>query len=179
MKNSRPNHDRSGYLRIQPFQKVEALNAKYGTRMVSLKTLSEVELETFYEEIDHDKDGQVTLEELESQLTKTLSELAPEPARHPLKGSAVPEEYGSSEKEKIRSDLRNFLLTLLPLYGQGNQSISKEEFLAQVKSWHVPSLSQNSGDVDCEDQVNEYDRKLPRIRKLRAVSLIPYNLIKF
>lgn len=137
--------------------------------MPPIPTLTDKEITEFYSQIDKDKDGRVSLKELEERLNHVLEELSPKPAKwhlnHPDRKNL---EQAASEKDKRdRSDLHDFLFSLLPTDCRDGQceSISKEAFVEQVRSWHVPSMDPDGSDTK---EAKEYDGKLSYFRRLRA-----------
>lgn len=156
-----------------------------------LRPLSEKELEAFYDEVDHDNDGRVSLSELEKRLEAVHKEIAPKPARHNLhhpdrlktnakKGDGGEKQTSDSSGTSHQSDLHDFLYKLLPerCREEGCTSISKEEFIAQVRSWKIPSQNQDpasaeqdekgKGKDDEQADAKDYDKKLPLSRRLKA-----------
>lgn len=131
------------------------------------KELSEDEIEAFFADIDTDKDGVVTIDELEAKLEKVHDEIAPEPEKHHLhhphrRSSSRPDidvELGHGSEE---DDLKHFLGRLLP---GCERQINKEQFINHVRSWHIPSQDQTSDERHGDAQ---QERALPLRRRLRA-----------
>ena len=145
--------------------------------MAPPRPLTDKEIEELYNEFDHDSDGRISFQELEDALNKVHEELAPNPKRHHL---THPERSKSSNKERTAepekkataattphreerhdSDLHDFLCKLMT---GCTDSMSKEEFYAQVRSWNIPSQDQSCSEND-KDDAKEYDRKLPLRRR--------------
>lgn len=142
--------------------------------------LRDSEIEELYNDFDHDNDGRISFQELEEALKNVHDELAPNPKRHHLNhpdrsSSKKPEPKPLSESEKAAaaahpaeqhhdSDLHDFLCRLMPGCGD---SMSKEEFFQQVRSWNIPSQDQASSEGEREE-AREYDRKLPLRRRWAA-----------
>lgn len=136
--------------------------------------LRESEIEELYNEFDHDKDGHVSFQELEETLRSIHEELAPNPKRHHLNHPARSkdgsrktsnnEKTGHSAEQHPDSDLHDFLCGLMPGCGE---SVTKEEFFRQVRSWNIPSHEQASSSTDIEE-ARDYDRKLPFGRRITS-----------
>lgn len=124
--------------------------------------LSDEEINAFFEDLDRNRDGFVTFEELEAKLHEVHQELAPDPQKHHLHHPS------RRDIEKAESGagggLHAFLWSLLPDCGS---SLSRRDFIDHVKRWEVPSQDQ----TDCKHQDDEdaaCERRIPRRRRLRA-----------
>lgn len=124
--------------------------------------LSEQEINAFFDDIDKDKDGHITFDELEKKLYEVHKELAPEPRKHHLLHPARRDaEKGLGHS---RDGLHAFLCTLLP---DCESRLSRKEFVARVDRWKVPSQEQtDSKEQDKQDASEE--RRMPFRRRLRA-----------
>lgn len=147
------------------------------------RLLTDKEIEQLYNDFDHDKDGRISFKELEDALKDVYEELAPNPKRHHLThperskpetkqrsivadsekkadgaGSTVAAATPPHTDQHHDSDLHDFLCRLMP---GCEESMSKEEFVRQVRSWNIPSQDQ----ADDKDEAKEYDRKLPLRRR--------------
>ena len=135
--------------------------------------LTDQEIQAFFEDVDTDKDGSITFDELEAKLHKVHEELAPEPQKHHLHHPSrrdVEKNLGHAG-----DGLHAFLCTLMPDCGS---SLSREEFVQRVKSWKVPSQKQtDSKEQDDEDQARE--RRIPLRRRLRAYWAVHGPVIDF
>lgn len=141
----------------------------------SFVPLRDNEIEELYNDFDHDKDGRISFQELEKTLQDVHHELAPNPKRHHLthpersKKSNDATTQGGPQSEKTAghdvrhhdSDLHDFLCQLMPGCGD---SMSKEEFINQVRSWNIPSQDQACSETE-NDEAKDYDRKLPTRRR--------------
>lgn len=138
--------------------------------------LRDSEIQDFWNELDLDKDGHLTTDELAKKLQAVLKELAPNPQRHhlhhpdrskhrlgqPLDAEKQDDERGN-EEAKTASDLQAFVRALLP----GSQpSMIKDEFCERVKAWDIPSQDQTSLQDTVDAQ--EYYKSLSWTRRLRA-----------
>lgn len=140
--------------------------------MTDVEPLTDAEIQEFYESLDKDKDERVSLKELEQRLNIVNEELTPRPAKwninHPSRTSTEDDE----KQQKGRSDLHDFLLSLLPeeCRDEQCQSVDKKAFLQQVRSWHIPSLAQPNSSGNDDKEARDYDDKLPLRRRLSAAS---------
>lgn len=133
--------------------------------------LRESEIEELYNDFDHDNDGRISFKELEEALKSVHDELAPNPKRHNLNhperskagDKATPQAEKASQpvEQSHSSDLHDFLRQLMPGCGD---SMTKEQFFNQVRSWNVPSADQEND----KDEARDYDRKLPLGRRWAA-----------
>ncbi|KAK5170223.1 uncharacterized protein LTR77_004809 [Saxophila tyrrhenica] len=124
--------------------------------------LSEEEINAFFDDLDTDKDGSITFEELEAKLHHVHKELAPDPKKHHLIHPA----RRDLEKGKGHSGdgLHDFLCSLLP---ECQSSINRTDFVERVKTWKVPSQKQtDSKEQDDKDTAEE--RRMPWRRRIRA-----------
>jgi hypothetical protein len=140
--------------------------------------LRDEEIEELYRDFDHDQDGKISFQELEKVLKDVYDELAPDPQRHHLthpersqnnskadsRKKHVHDEKATPQGTHHDSDLHDFLCKLMPGCGD---TMSKEDFFKQVRSWNVPSQDQTGSEHDNND-AKDYDRKLSRRRRLLA-----------
>jgi hypothetical protein len=139
--------------------------------------LTNEEIGKFFNELDADNDGFVTIEELEARLELVHQEIAPKPRKHHLhhpqqrrKERIDPhsKEWDLEKAEKNKNSehdgIHRLLSTLMP---DCNKPMAKEEFTERVSSWKIPSQNQNSAE-DQDKDVTEYSRRLTMLRKLRA-----------
>ena len=124
--------------------------------------LSDDEIDSFFDDLDLDKNGYITFDELEQKLNDVHDELAPKPQKHNLNH---PDRRDVEKNESHAGDgLHAFLLTLMP---NCEARVSREAFLKRVRQWEVPSQKQtDSKEQDSEDRASE--RRLPLRRRLRA-----------
>lgn len=138
------------------------MNGPIRTANEDYKPLTDDEIKAFFEDIDTDKDGSITFDELEAKLHRVHEELAPEPQKHHLNHPA----RRDIEKDAGRAGdgIHAFLCALMP---ESGSSMNREEFTRRVKSWEVPSQKQ----TDSKEQHDEdlaAERKLPLRRRIRA-----------
>lgn len=145
--------------------------------------LSEDEIDKFFEELDTDKDGFISFDELEAKLEAVHEEIAPNPRSHHLHhperrwmerlhltqsntspGQDHNVERAVTEKSLEHDGLHAFLIKLMPKCAS---SIDREVFRTSVKSWNVPSQDQNCAE-DQDQDVTDYEHKLSFVRKARA-----------
>ncbi|KAK5124611.1 hypothetical protein LTR85_001324 [Meristemomyces frigidus] len=127
-----------------------------------LVPLSDEEINAFFEDLDEDKDGYITFEELEAKLYQVHEELAPNPQKHNLNH---PDRRDLEKNEGYAGDgLHLFLCSLMPNCGG---RLDKADFVDRVGEWKVPSQKQtDSAEQDGEAQACE--RRLPLRRHIRA-----------
>ncbi len=120
-------------------------------------TLSEKEIDAFFDDIDRDNDGLITFDELEQKLDDVHDELAPEPQRHHLHHPSRKERdvekstsHKACENVQTKSDLHDFLLRLLP--GDSfDVKVDREAFRKQIKALNIPSQDQTSAEIQDEE----------------------------
>ena len=94
--------------------------------------LTNDEIDAFFNDLDGDKDGFVTIEELEAKLHEVHRELAPIPQKHHL--------HHTSRKDLEKNishaggGLHAFLCSLMPDCGS---SLSRKDFTKHVEKWYV------------------------------------------
>lgn len=103
-----------------------------------LVSLSDAQIVEFYDEIDREGTGSVTFDQLIDKLDQVASEL--DATSNP---SPLPEDLQSRYSEDLergpgRAWLYAWLQILIP---DRNASISKDDFIALVRSWDIPSPS--------------------------------------
>ncbi|SMY27133.1 unnamed protein product [Zymoseptoria tritici ST99CH_1A5] len=122
--------------------------------------LSDDEINKFFDELDLDKDGSVTFEEMEQKLHDVHEELAPEPQKHHL---LHPERRDAEKGTGHKGDgLHAFLCHIMP---ECSTRLNRDEFVKHVRSWGVPS---QKGAQDAHKEDVEQEKKLPFRRRLRA-----------
>lgn len=124
--------------------------------------LNEHEINAFFDDIDSDKDNHITFDELEKKLQEVHKELAPEPRKHHL---VHPSRRDAEKGVGHAGDgLHAFLCTMLP---DCESSLSRQEFLARVDQWKVPSQTQTDSKEHAKQDASE-GKRLPFRRRLRA-----------
>lgn len=124
--------------------------------------LSDDEINAFFDDLDLDKDGYVTFDEVEAKLHEVHAELAPNLQKHHLLHPA----RRDLEKDVGHSGdgIHAFLLSLIP---DCNVNIDRKKFTEHVRRLKVPSQKQtDSRGQDQEDQ--EQEHRLPFRRRVRA-----------
>ena len=124
--------------------------------------LSEDEIDAFFDDLDLDKDGYVTFDELETKLREVHEELAPQLQKHHLLHPA------RRDLEKhigyAGDGIHAFLASTLP---NCNAKIDRKEFTEHINRLGIPSQKQtDSQGHDKEVQVQE--QRLPLRRRVRA-----------
>ena len=139
----------------------------------NLEPLTDKEIDDFFRDIDRDGDGNITFEELEIKLAEVHQEIAPEPEAHHLhhperrfmhRRSTLVDLEKAAEEDPERDGLHAFLQAMMP---DASSSISKQDFVEQVKSWNVPSQNQTTSENESE-QVYAYEHRMTWYRKARA-----------
>lgn len=115
--------------------------------------LSDEEINTFLDKLDHNKDGEIHYSELEAKLDAVHEEIAPNPKPHNL-----------NHESKDDTARHTFLRSMLG--GEdGRETVPRAEFFEKVKSWRIPSMKQ---DQDEEANEKAYMRALPKWRRFRS-----------
>ncbi|KAK3632211.1 hypothetical protein LTR22_020724 [Elasticomyces elasticus] len=125
-------------------------------------SLTDDEINKFFDELDKDKSGYITFDELEHKLKQVHDELAPEPQKHHLHHPARQDlEKNISHKG---DGLHAFLLNLMP---ECESRLSRQDFVSRVQNWEVPSQKQaDSKESDAQDSAQ--GRKMSLRRRVRA-----------
>ncbi|KAK5714053.1 hypothetical protein LTR15_010961 [Elasticomyces elasticus] len=128
----------------------------------SLVPLTDNEINNFFDDLDKDKSGYITFDELEHKLKQVHDELAPEPQKHHLHHPARQDlEKNVSHKG---DGLHAFLLDLMP---ECDSRLSRQDFVSRVQRWNVPSQKQtDSKESDAQDSAQ--GRKMSLRRRVRA-----------
>lgn len=138
------------------------MNGPISTARVDYIPLTQDEINAFFDDLDRDKDGYVTFNELEAKLRDAHKELAPVPQRHHLHHPS--RRNSESHVGAHDDDLHNFLCSLMPDCGS---SMGRSDFVERVQRWQVPSQSQTDTKTQShEDKAAE--QRLPFRRRLRA-----------
>lgn len=148
------------------------------SRLEPSKPLSDEEIDKFIDELDVDKDGNVSFAELEKRLEDVLTELSPEPQEHHLnhpdrrsrgtnsrKIAGTDPEKGEEKHHREHDGLHAFLCDLMPDCDQ--RTIPKHQFKQRVKSWNIPSQKQSSAENE-KEQTADYRKRLTFVRRARA-----------
>lgn len=133
---------------------------------MSEKTLTEAEINAFFDDIDTDRDGRITFAELEARLDAVYHELNPPPIQH-THFSHDPEkqhQQQTQDDEQERHDLHDFLVALMP---DCSSALTRAQFAEQVNKLGIPSQDQTSSEEqDSSDHALE--QAIPFQRRLRA-----------
>jgi dual oxidase len=113
--------------------------------------LSDEEIKSFLDDLDHNNDGKISYEEIEAKLDQVHDEIAPKALPHHL-------HHESKEAEARHSFLRS-------LIGVESGSISRAEMEQRIKSWGIPSMKQDSDEEEAEA---EYLRRFTWVRRFRS-----------
>ncbi|KAK2062699.1 FAD-binding domain-containing protein [Colletotrichum caudatum] len=146
--------------------------------------LTEDEINSFLDDLDHNDDGYIDYDEVEAKLDAAHDALAPQNQAKPhhviRKKNDQPQDFSSKQHSHGENRLRHeFLRTTMGIPGSqlGTTSdpaadersrshrIPRADFAARVREWKIPSLKQ---DKDSEDSQKDYIRKLRLSRRLRA-----------
>jgi hypothetical protein len=138
----------------------------------SFKPLSDVEIRSFIEELDTNKDGFVTFEELTTAFEDVQAEIVTQSAtrlqghveRESVRLGTIDLERGKEETNPEQYEIQNYLRSLLP--GSGSL-LSTDELMEHIKSWNIPSQNQNCAE-DQDLEINQYHQKLSVGRRARA-----------
>ncbi|KAB8343023.1 hypothetical protein FH972_022617 [Carpinus fangiana] len=136
----------------------------------NLEPLSDQEIEDFFRDIDRDNDGFVTFDELEAKLEQVHEELEPNDVK-PHQLHHPERRFGGKSKdvEKAEGDpehdgLVAFLHALMP---GCKERVDKDDFIAHVKSWNVPSQKQTTSEEE-DSKDDDYEKHLSWRRRVRA-----------
>ncbi|TQN65443.1 Dual oxidase 1 [Colletotrichum shisoi] len=145
--------------------------------------LTEDEINSFLDDLDHNDDGYIDYAEVEAKLDAAHDELAPKhqaKPHHVIRRKEQPHDFSSSQHSRDDNRLRHeFLRTIMGLPGSDpgttsdpaadersrSHRIPRDDFAARVREWKIPSLKQ---DKDSEDSQRDYIRHLRLSRRLRA-----------
>lgn len=122
----------------------------------AIVSLTEDEITSFLDELDHDGDGHISYSELEKKLDAVHDEIVPHPRPHHL-----------NHKSGEDTDRHAFLRSM---YGSQADRISRYDFSAQIRKWKIPSMKQEEAE---EESQREYMRKLGWARRLRSYWVSP------
>jgi hypothetical protein len=136
------------------------------------KPLTDVEVTEFIDELDTDKDGFVTFEELTNAFKEVQAEIVTAPVtkskehteHEGVQNTTVDLEKGKEETNPEQQNIEAFLRSLMPNSGA---SIPRDELIEHVKSWNVPSQKQNCAE-DQDQENSDYNQKLSMARRARA-----------
>ncbi|GJC89150.1 dual oxidase 1 [Colletotrichum liriopes] len=145
--------------------------------------LTEDEINSFLDDLDHNDDGYIDYDEVEAKLDAAHDELAPQnqaKPHHVIRKKEQPRDFSSKQHSRDENRLRHeFLRTIMGLPGSDpgttsdpaadersrSHRIPRDDFAARVRGWKIPSLKQ---DKDSEDSQRDYVRRLRLSRRLRA-----------
>jgi len=113
--------------------------------------LSDEEIKEFLDDLDHNNDGKISYEEIETKLDQVHDEIAPNPLPHHLN-------HDSKEDAARHAFLKS-------LIGVESGSIPRAEMEARIKGWGIPSTKQES---EGEEAEAEYLRRFTVVRRLKS-----------
>ncbi|WWC72805.1 uncharacterized protein I206_106769 [Kwoniella pini CBS 10737] len=114
------------------------------------KSLSEDEIITFLDDLDHNNDGNIQYSEVEAKLDQVNDELTPNPKTYNIN-------HPSKEDAQRHAFLRSIL---------GNDDvISRERFAERVRGWGIPSLKQELKEENAE---RKYMKTIGTWRRFRS-----------
>ncbi|KAK1833052.1 PaNox3 NADPH oxidase encoded by the PaNox3 protein [Podospora conica] len=116
-----------------------------------IQYLTDEEIKTFLDDLDHNDDGLIDYSEVERGLDKVHSEIAPTPSPHNLHHA----ENGDGARHEF----------LRKLVGSDKNRIPRDEFATRVRSWKIPSMKQDKEKAVDQDT---YLRKLGMVRRVRS-----------
>ncbi|KAI3543674.1 FAD-binding domain-containing protein [Colletotrichum abscissum] len=138
--------------------------------------LTEDEITSFLDDLDHNGDGYIDYAEVEAKLDAAHDELAPGgqvKPHHVISRHASPEKPNQSSSSSDENRLRHeFLRSVMGLAGSDDDDdtsrtrrIPRAAFAARVREWKIPSLKQ---DADSETSQRDFIQHLRLSRRLRA-----------
>lgn len=116
-----------------------------------VQALNDDEIKEFLDDLDHNSDGKISYEEIESKLDQVHKEIAPDALPHNL-------HHDDKEDEARHTFLRS-------LIGVESGSISRAEMESRVRQWGIPSMKQ---DQDEEEAEAEYLRRFTWPRRIKS-----------
>ncbi|KXH60067.1 FAD-binding domain-containing protein [Colletotrichum nymphaeae SA-01] len=138
--------------------------------------LTEDEITSFLDDLDHNGDGYIDYAEVEAKLDAAHDELAPGgqvKPHHIISRHASPEKPNQSSSSSDENRLRHeFLRSIMGLAGFDDNNdtsrshrVPRAAFAARVREWKIPSLKQ---DADSETSQRDFIQHLRLSRRLRA-----------
>ncbi|KAK1543198.1 FAD-binding domain-containing protein [Colletotrichum paranaense] len=139
--------------------------------------LTEDEITSFLDDLDHNGDGYIDYAEVEAKLDAAHDELAPGgqvKPHHVISRHTSPENPNQSSSSSDENRLRHeFLRSIMGLTGSDDDDddtsrthrIPRAAFAARVREWKIPSLKQ---DADSETSQRDFIQRLRLSRRLRA-----------
>ncbi|KAF6811473.1 nadph oxidase 4 [Colletotrichum musicola] len=137
--------------------------------------LTDDEINTFLDDLDHNGDGYIDYAEVEAKLDAAHDELAPSKSVQPH--HAIKKSHDSYDDRRRHGFLRSIMGVAGSTSGSGpgpgpaddddarKIRIPRAEFADRVREWKIPSLKQDKHD---EDDMKHYVRRLRPWRRLRA-----------
>jgi dual oxidase len=113
--------------------------------------LSSKEINEFLDALDHNKDGKISIKEIETELDNVYAKLVPKPLPHHLNHASRSDE-----------DRHTFLRSTI---GCSTDQITREEFQTRLESLQIPSLKQEKADEAAD---KAYMASLPTWRRFRS-----------
>lgn len=119
--------------------------------MASQTHLTDKEIKHFIDDLDHDKDGNISYWELERKLDQVHKEIAPKAQPHNL--------HHQSRGDEARHEF------LRQIIGTREDCIKRDEFARTVKTWEIPSLEHDRKEAKDEE---DYLKHISLYRRARA-----------
>lgn len=119
--------------------------------MASQTYLTDEEIKHFIDDLDHDKDGNISYWELERKLDQVHGEIAPNAQPHHL--------HHQSRGDEARHEF------LRQVIGTREDRIRRDDFARTVKTWEIPSLEHDRQEAKDED---DYLKHISLYRRARA-----------
>jgi len=126
-------------------------NTPNPTHLHETTFLTSEEINKFLDALDHNKDGNISITEIEAELDKAYSQLIPKPLPHHL-----------NHASRSDADRHTFLRSTI---GCSTDQISRDEFKSRLESLQIPSLKQAKVDEDAD---RAYMKGLPLWRRFRS-----------
>ena len=113
--------------------------------------LTEEEIDSFVDDLDHNGDGYIDISEIEAKLDQVHDEIIDQPKPHHL--------THDSQGDRAR---HAFLHSLI---GSNGRRVRRDEFKDIVRGWCIPSMKQEQEE---EEEMDRYVKSLPFWRRFRS-----------
>lgn len=114
-------------------------------------TLTDDEIKEFLDDLDHNKDGNISYQEIETKLDQVHKEIVPDALPHNL-------HHDTKEAAARHTFLRS-------LIGVDSGSIPRTEMEQRLKEWGIPSTKQEKEEEEAEA---EYLRRFTLVRRFKS-----------